>query len=268
MPLNKVYPSALEAVRDIPDGAVVLMDSFGGPGGMPHFLILALREHGARNLTLVSNTAGIAMASGFGLPGGKLYIDHSVLIESGQVRKVIASFPVSPNPSRPTYADYAYRLGELEIEVVPQGTLVERLRAGGAGIPAFYTPTGVGTLVEQGKEKRVFHGREYLLEYALRGDFALLRAWKADTMGNLVYRGTSRNFNPVMATAADVVIVEVDEVVAPGELDPEVVHTPCVYVDRIVVRPKDDEPITVEGYYRRFPRRQWPQVPGLPPIQF
>lgn len=253
----RIYPSPGEAVADVPNGAVILVDGFGGPGGMAHFLILALRDLGVRDLTLVSNTAGIAMAGGFGMPPHRRYIDHSILIENRQVRKVIASFPVTANPSRPSYFELAYRRGEVELEVVPQGTLVERIRCGGAGIAGFYTPTGVGTLVEQGKEKRVINGREYILEMALRGDYALVRAWKADRLGNLVYRGSSRNFNAPMATAARVTIAEVDEIVEPGELDPESIHTPCIFVHRLVLRPRDETPVTIDGYYATHPRRDW-----------
>jgi 3-oxoacid CoA-transferase A subunit len=218
---------------------------------MPHFLILALWEHGARGLTVVSNTAGITMTAGFGAVAGMAYIDHSILIEKGQVKKVIASFPVAGAPSRVTAFERAYREGLVELEVVPQGTLVERIRAAGAGIPAFYTPTGVGTLVEQGKEKRTFDGRDYLLERALHADFALVRAWKGDTLGNLIYRGSSRNYNAVMAAAATVTIAEVDQLVAPGELDPDAVHTPALYVHRLVQRPKDDTPVLAESYYAK-----------------
>ena len=148
-----------------------------------------------------------------------------------------ASFPVSPSPSRPTSFEKAYLEGKVELEVVPQGTLAERIRAGGAGIPAFYTPTGAGTLMAEGKEVREFNGREHLLEYALKADFALLRGHRADTSGNTVYRGTSRNFNAVMATAAAVTILEVDEVVEVGDLDPEGIHTPGLFVDRVVEIP-------------------------------
>ena len=157
-----------------------------------------------------------------------------MLVENDQVKNVIASFPVSPSASRPTAFEKAYREGNAELEVVPQGTLAERIRAGGAGIPAFYTPTGAGTLIAEGKEVRTFDGREHLLETALKADFALLRAHRADALGNTQYRGTSRNFNGVMATAADVVVMEVDEIVELGEIDPGAVHTPGIYVDRIV----------------------------------
>ena len=236
-PPSKVYDDGPSAIADLPDGATVFIDGFGGPGGMAHYLLVSLRDRGSRNLTIVSNTAGIARVVSFGTPPGHTAIDHSVLVENGQVAKAIASFPVSPSPTRPSEFELAYRRGECELELVPQGTLAERLRAGGAGIEAFYTPTGAGTLIAEGKESRVIDGREYILEHALRADFALIRAHKADTRGNLVYRGTSRNFNAVMAPAARVTVVEVDEIVQPGELDPEAVVTPGVFVQRIVRRP-------------------------------
>ena len=236
-PPSKVYDDGPSAIADLPDGATVFIDGFGGPGGMAHYLLVSLRDRGSRNLTIVSNTAGIARVVSFGTPPGRTAIDHSVLVENGQVAKAIASFPVSPSPTRPSEFELAYRRGEVDLELVPQGTLAERLRAGGAGIEAFYTPTGAGTLIAEGKESRVIDGREYILEHALRADFALIRAHKADTRGNLVYRGTSRNFNAVMAPAARVTVVEVDEIVQPGELDPEAVVTPGVFVQRIVRRP-------------------------------
>ena len=237
-PSSKVYADGPSAIADLPDGATVFIDGFGGPGGMAHYLLVSLRDRGSRNLTIVSNTAGIARVVSFGTPPGHTAIDHSVLVENGQVAKAIASFPVSPSPTRPSEFELAYRRGEVDLELVPQGTLAERLRAGGAGIEAFYTPTGAGTLIAEGKESRVIDGREYILEHALRADFALIRAHKADTRGNLVYRGTSRNFNAVMAPAARVTVVEVDEIVQPGELDPEAVVTPGVFVQRIVRRPE------------------------------
>ena len=234
---SKIYSDAPAAVADIPDGSTVLLDGFAGPGGMAQYLILALRDQGARELTIVSNTAGIARAVSFGTPPGFLPIDHSVLVDSGQVRKAVASFPVSPSPSRPSAFELAYRRGEVDLELVPQGTLAERIRAGGFGIAAFYTPTGAGTQIAEGKEARLINGREQVLEYGIVGDYALLRAHRADTMGNLVYRGTSRNFNAVMAPAATVTIVEVDEIVQAGQLDPDAVVTPGVFVQRIVQRP-------------------------------
>ncbi len=239
---SKVYGSAAEAVADIPDGATVMLDGFGGPGGMAHCLLLALRDQGAKDLTIISNTAGIAQVASFGTPPGYRAMDHSMLVDSGQIRKAVASFPVSPSPSRPTSFELAFRRGEVEMELVPQGTLAERIRAGGYGIAAFYTPTGAGTLIAEGRETRIIDGREQVLEYGLRADYALLRAHAADRLGNLVYKGTSRNFNAVMAPAAGVTIVEVDEIVEPGALDPDAVVTPGVFVQRIVKRPADFRP--------------------------
>ena len=242
---SKVYSSGAEALADIPDGAVVMLDGFAGPGGMAQYLIVALRDQGARDLTMISNTAGIARAISVGSPPGSRPIDHSLLVDNGQIRKAVASFPVSPSPSRPSAFELAHRRGEAELELVPQGTLAERIRAGGFGIGAFYTPTGAGTLMAEGKETRIINGREYVLEHGLRADYAILRARVADRMGNLVYKGTSRNFNAVMAPAAGVTIVEVDEIVEPGELDPDAIVTPGVFVQRIVKRPADFSPYEV-----------------------
>jgi 3-oxoacid CoA-transferase A subunit len=235
MPIDKVVPSFDEAVADIPDGATLMIDGFAGPGGTPQNLIRALRDHGAGDLTIVSNTAGLASVIGFGTIPGDRPIDIGILVDNEQVKKVIASFPVSPSPSRPTSFERAYLEGKVELEVVPQGTLAERIRAGGAGIPAFYTPTGAGTVMAEGKETRTFDGREHLLEHALTADFALLKAHRADPLGNVVYRGTSRNFNAVMAASARITVVEVDEIVKVGDLDPASVATPAIYVDRVAV---------------------------------
>lgn len=235
MAISKVYASLAEAVADIPDGATIMIGGFGGPGGMPQNLLLALREQGARNLTIIGNTAGLGGT--YGAKPGQVYVDPSVLIENGQVKKVIASFPVSPSPSSPTPFEKLYRQGKIELELVPQGTLAERIRAGGAGIGGFYTPTGVGTIIEVGKEKRVIEGKEYLFEKPLKADYALIKARKADKMGNLVFRGTSRTFNAIMPPAARVTIVEVEELVEVGEIDPEVVVTPGIFVHRIVKIP-------------------------------
>lgn len=225
--MNKIFASFAEVVADIPNGAVIMIGNFAGPGGTPYYLIRALRDQGAKNLTLIANTAG---GTGLTLE----YDDHKILFENRQVKKVIASFPFSTSASRPSAAEKQIRAGEVELEIVPQGTLAERIRAGGAGIPAFYTPTGVGTVIEKGKEKRDFQGRPCLLEYALKADYALIRAYQADRIGNLVYRGTQRQFNPIMATAARVTIAEVDKIVAVGTLDPEVIATPGIFVHRIV----------------------------------
>ena len=235
-PPNKVYPSAVQALEDVPEGAVINVDGFAGPGGMAHYLMVGLRDLGVKGLQLISNTAGVARVSAFGAPN---IIDHSILVENNQVAKATASYPVSPSASRPSAFEEAYNRGETQLEVVPQGTLAERLRCGGAGVAAFYTPTGVGTLLAEGKETRTFEGREYVLEMALRADFCIIRGHKADTLGNVVYKGTSRNFNPVMATTARVTVVEVDEIVEPGQLGPEEIVTPGLFIDRIVLRPPD-----------------------------
>ncbi|GAB4336899.1 MAG: 3-oxoacid CoA-transferase subunit A [Dehalococcoidia bacterium] len=220
MPQGKVFESPAAAIHDIPDGATIM---FGGfvTAGTPTNLILALRERGTRGITAIANNIGL---------GDRL----DDLCEDRQIAKVIASFAVRASGARRSRFEEQYRRGEVALELVPQGTLAERIRAGGAGIGGFYTPTGVGTFAAEGKETRVIEGRPYLFELPLRADFALIKAYRADRAGNLVYRGASRNFNAVMATAADTVIVEVEEIVEPGELDPEAVVTPGVYVDRIV----------------------------------
>lgn len=240
--LNKVAGSFDDAVADVLDGAVIMLGNFAGPGGTPFYLIRALHRRGARELTIIANTAG-----GIGLTLD--YDDHRILFESNQVRKVIASFPFSTSPSRPSPAEKQILGGQVEMEILPQGTLAERIRAGGAGIPAFYTPTGADTVIAEGKETRVFDGRPCLLEHALKADYAFVRAYRADLMGNLVYRGTQRQFNPIMATAARVTIAEVDEIVETGELDPEAIVTPGIFVDRIVKVTEDP------GFPRDLKRR-------------
>lgn len=215
-----VCPSVEAAVTGIRDGSVVLVGGFG-LAGMPVHLIDGLIEQGATDLTIVSNNAGNGDS---GL---------AALLAKRRVRKVICSFPRQVDS---WVFDGLYRAGAIELEVVPQGTLAERMRAAGAGLGGFYCPTGVGTLLARGKETREIDGRRYVLELPLKGDVALIAAHRADRLGNLVYRKTARNFGPVMATAADLVIAEVDEVVPTGDLDPETVVTPCIYVDRVVVR--------------------------------
>jgi len=214
--MDKRVANADEAVRRIPDGATILMGGFG-VCGIPENLIAALRRAGTKNLTVVSNNAG---SSDFGI---------GLLLETGQIRKMVASY-VGENK----LFEQLVLAGKVELELNPQGTLAERIRAGGAGIPAFYTPTGYGTKVAEGKEAREFGGRTYILEKALRADFAFVKAWKGDRWGNLMYRKTARNYNPVMATAADHVIAEVEQLVGLGEIPPDLVHTPAVYVDAIV----------------------------------
>ncbi|MQG09967.1 MAG: CoA transferase subunit A [SAR202 cluster bacterium] len=235
-PPNKVYSSAMEALKDVPEGSTINIDGFAGPGGMAHYLMVGLRDVGVKGLQLISNTAGVARVSAFGAPN---VIDHSILVENNQVAKATASYPVSPSASRPSVFEEAFNRRETELEVVPQGTLAEKLRCGGAGVAAFYTPTGAGTLLADGKEARNIGGKEYILETGLRADFCIIRGHKADTLGNVVYKGTSRNFNPVMATTARITVVEVDEIVEPGQLGPEEIITPGLYIDRIVLRPPD-----------------------------
>lgn len=207
-----------EAVAGVADGATVLIGGFG-TAGQPMELIDALRRTGASDLTVVNNNAGNGTE---GL---------AALLAAGQVRKIICSFP---RQSDSFVFDELYRAGRIELEVVPQGNLAERIRAGGAGIGGFFTPTGVGTLLAEGKERRTIDGRDYVLEYPIRGDVALVKALRADGLGNLVYRKTARNFGPIMAAAAETSVVQVEEVVPVGQLDPEAVVTPGIYVDRVV----------------------------------
>ncbi len=225
--MDKVLVSPEEAVVDIQDGSTIMFGGFG-VAGIPFTLIKALYEKGTKGITAITNS-----------PGGRLEdFDLSILFRKRQISKVVASYPVYAG--KVNAFEELYQKGEVELEVVPQGTFAERIRAGGAGIPGFYTPTGVGTVAEEGKERRTFNGREYLLELALKTDFALIKAHKADRMGNLIYRMTARNFNPVMATAATITIVEVDEIVEVGALDPESVVTPGIFVDRIIKGEKYD----------------------------
>ena len=214
--MNKVFDSIQDAILDIHDGATLIVGGFG-LCGIPENLILALRDQGSRDLTVVSNNCGV---DGWGL---------GLLLENNQIKKMVASY-VGENKT----FEAQYLSGEIEVELVPQGTLAERIRAGGAGIPAFYTATGVGTPIAEGKEQQEFDGRTYLMERGIVGDFALVKAWKADPYGNLVFRKTARNFNPLAATAGKTTIVEVEEIVGIGELDPDEIHTPGIYVKRIV----------------------------------
>jgi len=237
--INKVVGSFEEAVADIFDGAVILMGGFGPANGTPSNLLRALSGQGAKKMTLVANTPGYGKQAPGAIPFRKTppnYDDGGILIQTGQVSKVICAFPGMSRPGISTPLFEKWEAGELEVEMVPQGTLAERIRAAKAGIGAFFIPTGAGTVFEKGKEKRVIDGREHILEFPLKADFALVRAHKADRYGNLVYQGTSRNFNPVMAGAAKVTIAEVDELVPLGDLDPEIIVTPGIYVDRVAVR--------------------------------
>ena len=228
MAMKKLVANADEAVHDIEDGATIMVGGFG-LCGIPENLIRAIVNKGVKNLTTISNNVGV---DEFGL---------GLMLCAGQIKAHKGSY-VGEN----RLLEEMVLAGRIDLELIPQGTFAERIRAGGAGIPAFYTPTGFGTVVAEGKETREFDGRPYVLEHALKADFALIKAWKGDKWGNLVYRKTARNFNPMMATAARVTIAEVEQLVEPGELDPDQVHTPSVYVKRI---------FQGERYEKRIERR-------------
>lgn len=223
--MDKTVASADEAVADFFDGATLMAGGFG-LCGIPENLIAALRRKGTKGLTIISNNCGID-DKGLG-----------ILLANGQVKKMVSSYVGENKIFERLYLD-----GKLEVEMTPQGTLAERIRAGGAGIPAFYTATGYGTVVAEGKETREFDGRPYVLERALTADFALVKAWKGDRFGNLVYRKTTRNFNPMMAAAANVTIAEVEQLVEPGQIEPDQVHSPGIYVQRIIKGEKFEKPI-------------------------
>jgi 3-oxoacid CoA-transferase subunit A len=219
--MNKVFASADAALHDVPEGATVMLGGFG-LCGIPENSIAALVRRGVRGLHTISNNMGV---DGFGM---------GLMLEAGIIASHTGSY-VGENK----LLEQQVIAGVLRVNLIPQGTLAERIRAGGAGIPAFYTPAGVGTVIAEGKETREFDGKMYLLETALRADFALVKAWRGDRAGNLVYRRTARNFNPMMATAARVTIAEVEELVEPGELDPDAIHTPGIYVQRIFCAPSE-----------------------------
>ena len=225
---SKLFNSFSEAISDIQDGATLIVGGFG-LCGIPEHSIQALKEKGTKNLTVVSNNCGV---DDWGL---------GLLLANKQIKKMVSSY-VGENK----IFEQQFLSGELEVELTPQGTLAERIRAGGAGIPGFYTATGIGTPIAEGKEVKEFDGRTYLLERGIVGDFALVKAWKADTLGNLVYRKTSRNFNPLAAMAGKITIAEVEEIVEAGELDPDEIHTPGIYVQRILVG---------SNYQKRIERR-------------
>ena len=226
--MNKLIASPQQAVADVADGATIMVGGFG-LCGIPENLIRALVKRGVKGLHTISNNMGV---DGFGM---------GLMLEAGMIASHTGSY-VGEN----RLLESMVIAGKLKVSLIPQGTLAERIRAGGAGIPAFYTPAGVGTLVSEGKEEREFDGRRYLLEHALTADFALVKAWRGDRLGNLVYRKTARNFNPMMAAAAKITIAEVEQVVEPGELDPDQIATPGIYVQRVV---------TGEIYDRRIERR-------------
>ena len=226
--IDKIVSSMVEAMAGIRDGSVVLLGGFGSIG-QPNALIDGLIEHGAKELTVVSNNAGVGR------------IGLARLLELGRVRKIICSFPRTADP---VVFEELYRAGRIELEIVPQGTLAERLRAAGAGIPAFFTATAVGTRLAAGKEQREIAGRTYLLEEALAGDVALIEAWEADRWGNLTYRSSARNFNPVMAAAAKLTVVQAQHLVDLGALDPEKIATPGIYVNRVLHVPYGEPTVT------------------------
>jgi len=229
--VNKIVASARAAVADIADGSTIMIGGFG-TAGMPSELIDALIEQGARNLTIVNNNAG----------NGDTGL--AALLAAKRVRKIICSFPRQVDSH---VFDALYRAGEIELELVPQGNLAERIRAAGAGIGAFFTPTGFGTLLAEGKETRAIDGRDYVLEYPIRADFALIKAYQGDRWGNLVYRKTARNFGPIMASAAKCTIAQVREIVNLGDLDPEAVVTPGIFVSRLVEIPLAAKAVALPG---------------------
>jgi 3-oxoadipate CoA-transferase alpha subunit len=226
--INKFVQTMAEAMQGIKDGSTVLVGGFGSVG-QPNALIDGLIEQGAKDLTIVANNPGVGR------------IGLARLLDLGRVRKIACSFPRS---SDPVVFERLYREGKIELEILPQGTMAERMRAAGAGIPAFYTATSVGTMIGQGKEEREFNGRKYVMEHAIHGDVALVEAWQADRWGNLTYRSSGRNFNPVMATAAKLTIVQTQHVVELGELDPEKIATPGMYVSRVLHVPYGDPNIS------------------------
>jgi 3-oxoadipate CoA-transferase alpha subunit len=226
--INKIVQTMAEAMTGIRDGSIVLLGGFGSVG-LPCALVDGLIEQGAKDLTVVANNAGVGR------------VGLAKLLDAGRIRKIICSYPRTSDPV--AFLD-AYRAGRVELEVMPQGTMAERMRAAGAGIPAFYTPTSVGTKLAEGKELREFGGRQYVLEEALPGDVALIEAWEADRWGNLTYRSSARNFNPVMATAAKLTIAQAQHIVELGALDPEKVATPGIFVSRVVHVPYGEPTIT------------------------
>jgi 3-oxoadipate CoA-transferase alpha subunit len=226
--INKIVQTMAEAMAGIRDGSVVLVGGFGSIG-QPNALIEGLIEQGAKDLTVVANNSGVG------------YVGLAKLLDTGRVRKIVCSFPRTADP---VVFERLWREGKIELECVPQGTMAERMRAAGAGIPAFYTATAVGTKLAAGKEEREIHGRKYILEEALAGDVALVEAWEADRWGNLTYKSSARNFNPVMATAAQLTIVQSQHIVELGALDPEKIATPGIFVDRVLHVPYGEPTVT------------------------
>ena len=225
--IDKIVQSMAEALAGVRDGSVVLIGGFGSIG-QPNALIEGLIEQGAKDLTVVANNAGVG------------HVGLARLMEAGRVRKIVCSYPRTTDP---VVFESLYRQGLIELEVMPQGTMAERMRAAGAGIPAFYTPTSVGTLLAEGKEMREFRGRRYVLEEAFPGDVALIEAWEADRWGNLTYRASGQNFNPMVAMASKLTIVQTQHMVGLGDLHPDQIHTPGIFVHRVLHVPYGDPPI-------------------------
>ena len=236
MAIKEIYNSYDDALEGLNNNMSIMIGGFGVQGGQPTNLMIALREKNIKNLTLIGNVAGISMITGYGWKDSDKdkIIDQSIFFKNKQVKKIICSFPIPAQRVPVSEIEKSWKNKESEVEIIPQGTLAEKIRAGGAGIPAFYTKTGIGTIVENEKESKIIGKEKYLLEYALNADVALVKAHIADEFGNLIYKGTSRAFNPIMATAAKLTIVEVDKVISSKRMDPERIGTPGIYVNRIV----------------------------------
>ena len=232
----KIFDSYKDAVKDLKNEISIMIGGFGGEGGQPTNLMLALRNSNIKELTLIGNVAGISMVTGYGWTNKKEAIDQSIFFKNKQVRKIICSFPIPAKQNPISEIEKAWKNKETTVEVIPQGTLAEKIRAGGSGIPAFYTKTGLGTIVEKNKEKKIINGKQYLLEHALQADVALIKAESGDELGNLIYKGTSRAFNPIMARAAKLTIAEVEKIIPSKEIDPERIGTPGIYVNRLVCK--------------------------------
>ena len=237
---RKIADNFIETVEQVPDGASIMLGGFGNPG-VPRNLIAALLNHGVKNLTIIANTPGRARRNA----DSSGPTDAGDLIQAGMVRKVICAFTAGRTPQ--VFNDL-YEAGNIDAELVPQGTLSERIRAAGSGIGAFYTRTGVGTGIAEGKEHRMIDGQEYILEYPLHADYAFIRAYKADTYGNLVYRLSQRNFNPMMAQAAKCTFAEAEQILEPGEIEPDHIHTPGIFVNRVILIPPAPQGIWEKVY--------------------
>jgi len=259
MPVNKIVSSFHEAVADIEDGATIMIGGFGTVAGCPSLLVEAVARKGVKDLTMVANVTGFGKEVWRNL-GFKFAEDQDILVRNGQIKKAIATAPVSTIYEN-TF-ERLLRAGKVELEMISQGTLAERIRAAKAGLGGVYVPVGIGTVLEEGKETKIIGGKKYILELPLKADFALIKAYKGDRWGNLVYRRTSRTYNAVMAGAATVTIAEVDEIVELGDLDPDGIHTPGIYVDRVVARPEviEEEEVEISAEamesYKRFMERK------------